>query len=58
MIAAHRYVLWQRCTDSTDVLVQSIEAIFNRIAAEVAKAIGVVRILTVIIHPHHELTIY
>ncbi|KAJ7939004.1 hypothetical protein B0H13DRAFT_1851174 [Mycena leptocephala] len=43
---------------STDVLVQSIEAIFNRIAAEVAKAVGLVRILTAIIHLGPELTIH
>ncbi|KAJ6623891.1 hypothetical protein B0H10DRAFT_2008729 [Mycena sp. CBHHK59/15] len=36
--------LEKRCTDSTDVLVQSIEAIFNRIAAEVAKAVGVAEV--------------
>ncbi|KAJ7940096.1 P-loop containing nucleoside triphosphate hydrolase protein [Mycena leptocephala] len=36
--------LEKRCTDSTDVLVQSIEGIFNRIAAEVAKAVGVAEV--------------
>jgi hypothetical protein len=52
----HLLLPFQRCTDRALTLVQSIEAIFKTIAAEVAKAVSVVRIV-INFRPECELTI-
>jgi hypothetical protein len=51
----HLTLLLQRCTDRAHTLVQSIEAIFKRIATEVAQAVAVVRII-INLRPKYKLT--